>query len=234
MASRQQILAVGAELRRRRDDRQLLHACRLGRHGGHQHGRRVRRRSARHADAGASQRPITLPQVAARPIQLHVVVQDGGLEIEHVLPDAAHGGQEFRPGLGMCGGQFLLRDANRFGRQLGLIDTGRIVEHGRQSSLADFAADPLDDLLRRERLAEDFDGPLPPRLADHIALWAQPLAQGKNGRAPLVAAGVDSKHVQRGGGHRKARLSKGREPFASSDLALRARELLIVTCRRLA
>ena len=38
------------------------------------------------------------------------------------------------------------RNADRLGRELGLVDPGRIVEHGRQALLAHVAADPLDDL----------------------------------------------------------------------------------------
>ena len=59
-------------------------------------------------------------------------------------------------GLGVGRGQLVGGDADRLGRQLGLVDPRRVVEHGRQPRFAHVAADPLDDLLRRERLAENF------------------------------------------------------------------------------
>ena len=73
---------VGAELRRRRDDRQFLHARRLRRHGRHQHRRRIRRRPAGHANADARQRQIALPQIAAvGQIDSHIALQNRAFEI---------------------------------------------------------------------------------------------------------------------------------------------------------
>ena len=117
VAGCQQIGIVGPELRRRGDHGELLHARHLGRHGGHQHRRGIRGRTARHAQADAVQRAIALDQVAAGHLDADVLVQDGFLEIPDSLADAADGGEESGVGPGVGLFQFLWGNADGFGRQ---------------------------------------------------------------------------------------------------------------------
>ena len=58
-----------------------------------------------------------------------------------------------------------------------LVELARIVEHRRQPASFHVAANPLDHLLRRQRLAKHLDRPPPPRLAHHVARRAQLLPQ---------------------------------------------------------
>jgi hypothetical protein len=58
------------------------------------------------------------------------------------------------------------------------------------------AADFLDDLLRRERLAEQFDGPLPPGFGDHVSPRTQFLAQFAKQVLGGVLGTVDSGDVE--------------------------------------
>ena len=114
VAGGQQVPVVRAELRRRRDHRQFLDARRLRRHGRHQHRRRIRRRAARHADADARKRQISLPQVSAvRPLELHVAVQDGLLKLQNVVANAADRGQKVVARRAMGRRQFVGRHAQR-------------------------------------------------------------------------------------------------------------------------
>ncbi len=65
VARGQHVVVVRAVRRRRRNDGDLPHARRLCRHGRHQHRRRIRGRTTRHADPHALQRQVPLPQSAA-------------------------------------------------------------------------------------------------------------------------------------------------------------------------
>ena len=85
-------------------------AC--ARHGGHQHGRGIRRRAAGDADPYAIQRPIALTQAAAGHVHADVAVQDRPLKVVDPLADAADRGQKLRIGRGMGAVQFRGGDAN--------------------------------------------------------------------------------------------------------------------------
>ena len=106
-----------------------------------------------------------------------------------------------RIGRGVGLGQLGRRHANRFGRQLGLVDPGRIVQHGRQALFLHVAADALDHLLRRKRLAKDLDRPLPARFADDVSLRAEPCAQLGHRRADILLPAIDATDIQGGGIH---------------------------------
>ena len=178
MARGQQIGVVGPKRRRRSDDRQLADARRLRRHGGHQHGRRIRRRAARHANSHPPQRQIPLPQIpAAGHFDAHIVRQNRRLKSQDIVANPPHGRQKLGRCGGMCGGQIRGRHADRLRRKLGPIDAGRIIQHGRQPLAANVVANPLDDLRRRQRLAEHFDRPPPAGLAHHALARTEPLAQ---------------------------------------------------------
>ena len=99
----QHVGIVGAELRRRSDDDQLLHAGHLGRHGRHQHGRGIGGGAARHANAHPIQRPITLGQISARPLQADVAMQNCLLKLADVRrpPAARPRAVADRPGRGL-------------------------------------------------------------------------------------------------------------------------------------
>ena len=99
VAGGQHVGVVRAELGGRGDHGQLLHAGHLGGHGRHQHGRRIRRRSARHANARPIQRPIPLPQISARPLDANIAMQNRRLKSPDILPHAANGFQKLRIGL---------------------------------------------------------------------------------------------------------------------------------------
>ena len=96
----------------------------------------------------------------------------------------------------MRGSQIRGRNANCFRRQFGLVDAGRVIEYGRQTSIAHVAADPLDDLGWRERLAEDFDRPPAACVADDVTSRAKSLAQCGDCPPRIVAARIDPRHVQ--------------------------------------
>ena len=130
VASRQQIAIVGAERRRRGDDRQLLHPRRLGRHDGHQHGRGISRRAAGNADAHPIQRHVPLDEPAAvGPLERDVAMQDRELEFQDPLANPPHRRQQFRIGLPVSRGQIGGRHAQRLGGKLGPIEPSGIVEH---------------------------------------------------------------------------------------------------------
>ena len=95
VAGGQQVGVVGAKLRGRCHDRDLLHAGRLSGHGGHQDGGRIGRGPTGNADADPAQRHVTLGQHHAGGTgHLNVLVQNGRLELHDVCPDAPHGLQE--------------------------------------------------------------------------------------------------------------------------------------------
>jgi len=98
-------------------------------------------------------------------------------------------------------GQFLLRHADGLRREVRLVDSGRIVEHGGEPLLLHVAADPLDDLYGGKRLAEHLDRQLPARLADDVSLWAEPPAEFGHRRADVVPPAVDAEDVQFAAGH---------------------------------
>ena len=77
-------------------------------------------------------------------------------------------------GRGMGLGQLGRGHANRVGRQRGLVDPGRIVQHGRQALFPHVAADALHHLLGRKRLAKNLDRPPPAGFADDVSLRAEP------------------------------------------------------------
>ena len=90
-----------------------------------------------------------LSQVAAvGRFDLDVLVEDGRLEAEDVLTDAADGFEERRPGLGVSGGELVGRHAERVGRELYLVELIRVVEDRLEPPGADVGTYPLDHLDR--------------------------------------------------------------------------------------
>ena len=77
---------------------------------------------------------------------------------------------------GMSRGQLCGRHAKRFAAQLRAVELRGITQHGGQALCAHFAANPLDNLLRRKRLAKYLHRQPPSRFADHISARAKPLA----------------------------------------------------------
>ena len=77
----------------------------------------------------------------------------------------------------MRGRQFRRTYPDRVSGEICPIDSGRIVEHRRQTLRPHILANPLDHLLRRKRLAEHLDRPPPAGFADDISTRAQPFAQ---------------------------------------------------------
>ena len=182
----------------RGDNGQLFHAGDLRGHGRHQHGGRIRRRSARHAEARPIQWAIALPQISARPLDANILVQNGLLKDADILPHAADGLQKLRIGLGVGTIEFFLRNANRRGGQRRVVDAGGIVEHGRKALLLYVAANPLDHLPRRQRLAENLDRLPLSRLADDIPARAEFFPQFGHRPADIVPAAIDAADIEWG------------------------------------
>ncbi len=109
--------------------------------------------------------------------------------------------QELRIGLGVGLGQFRWRNADRLRSQVGLVDSGRVVQDGREAPLLHVAADPLDDLDGRERLAEDLDGPFAALLADDVSPRTEPPAKPGHRRPDVVLPTVNTEDLERIWGH---------------------------------
>ena len=125
-------------------------------------------------------------------------MQNRLLELADVLGHPADRFEQLRIGRGMGLGQFRRRHAERVGRKLGLVDPGGIVEHGRHALFLHVAANPLDDLLGRKRLAKNLDRPPPAGFADDVSLRAEPRAQLGHRRADIFPPAIDATDVQVG------------------------------------
>ena len=124
-------------MRGRRDDGQLLDACALRRHGGHQHGRRIGGRPTGYADAHALQRQVALLQSAAvGEVERYVVVQEWPLKSQHVVANAANRFQKSGSAAAWAASNSSGGDAQRGGGELGTVELGRVFQHGRQTRLS--------------------------------------------------------------------------------------------------
>ena len=91
--------------------------------------------------------------------------------------------------------EFGLRHADRLGRKRGIVDPGGIIQHGRQALLLHVAANPLDHLRRRKRLAENLDRFPLSRLADDIPSRAEFFPQFGHRPANIVPAAIDAADI---------------------------------------
>ena len=93
--------------------------------------------------------------------------------------------------------EFSRLDAKRIGRQLLLVELAAVFQNGRQAALLHVAADALDDLLGRQRLAEELDRPPAARLGDDLASRAELVAQRRDQARGIIAGTVDRGNCQR-------------------------------------
>jgi hypothetical protein len=174
VAGGQEVGVVAAEGGRRHDDGDLLDARRLRGDDRHQQRRGIRRRPARDADPDPPQRAIAEAQLAVPSAPHHgVAVEDARLERQDVVADPSERAEIGRIGCAEGVAQFLARDPHGRRLQHHAIEPGRVVEHGVEPAALHVGADPLDDLLRCQRLAEGRDGPDAALRADHVPLRAQ-------------------------------------------------------------
>ena len=179
---RQNVVVVTAKSRRRDDHRDVAHSRHSGRDCRHQQSRRIGRRSTRNANSDALERQIPLPELDPPPhggrfLDDDVAVEQAGLEIGDIGDYAPQRGQKSRLGLSVCRGEFGWRNPERLCGQFFAVQTGRVIQDGRQSLTIDISADSFDDLLRGQRLAEKLDGSLSPHFGDNVAAGAQALTQ---------------------------------------------------------
>ena len=124
------------------------------------------------------------------------MVQNGLLELANVLGHATNRIDQFRIGLGMGPGQFGFGNANRLGGELSLVDPGGIIEHGGDAVGLHIATNSLDDLLGRQRLAENLEGAPSPSLADDVPLGTELRAQLGHRRADVLPTAANTADVQ--------------------------------------
>ena len=94
------------------------------------------------------------------------------------------------------------------GVERGSVEPAGVIEDGIEPARGDVRANPLDDLLRRERLAECRDRACAPLRADNVALRAEPPPQLGDRQSGIVTRTVDE--ANRSGHRKSSRYSKDR------------------------
>ncbi len=176
----------------------LGHARRLRGHDRHQQARRIRRRPARDADAHPPHRPVQQAQLDAGPA-LAASRRDAGSPPDR--PGCCRGrarSSRDRPDRPGDGRRSSSSGETRTwpGSSVDAVDPARVVEHGLEPARGHVGADPLDDLPRRERLAERRDRARLPLRADDVPLGTQLGAQRGDRPLGVVAGTVNSPDLQ--------------------------------------
>ena len=200
-ASRQKVRVVRTVRRRRRHYRDLLDARDLRRNDRHQDRRRIGRRAARDAAADATKRSVALPEPTAGPLDSDVAAQNRTLENGDIFRDSVDGAQKFRLDLVERGVEFLLRDAELVGGQVGAVDSFRVIEERREAFFGDVATNRFGDFGGRQRRAENLDRATFALFANDISFNAQFLTERVDFFLNVVLTSVDPLEVERGLSH---------------------------------
>lgn len=200
VASGQQVGVVAAEFGRWCDNDDFRDTGDLRGDGGHQQCGGIRGRSTRYANSDAGHGEIALPEFHPRLLVLtnefDIIVEDGALELFDVVANATHGRQICGGGRGMGLGHCLQWYAKSLAGEFFVIELLGILQQGGQTLIADIIADADDNLFRRERFAEEFDGLSPARLRNEIATRAEPFAECGEMLLCVVSATIDDWNVQ--------------------------------------
>ena len=124
-------------------------------------------------------------------------MQNPRLKLRNVAANCPNGPQEFWIRGGMRLTKFLSRDSHRIQSQLLSIKLFCVFKDSSQTSLADIRTNPLDNLARNERLAEQFDGPLFSRFGNNIALRAELSPQFSKSLDGILNGTVNCRNRQR-------------------------------------
>ena len=195
-ANRQHVAVIRPVWRGRGDYGDFLYPCALGGDGCHEDAGRVRRRAAGYADPNSIERQVPFHQIAVGTFDADVFVQNRRLEFDDVLTNFTDGVQKLRFDAVARLVEFFLRDAKLFRRHAFAVDSFRVFQNGVQTPGVNVAANLLDNLLRRKRLAENLDRPLTSRFRNDVPAGGERLAKlsHKLRRLTVLAADVFDVH----------------------------------------
>ncbi len=177
----------------RRDDDDLFDAGCLSGDGRHEDSGGVGGGTAGHADADAIEWNVALAKEAVvRRLDFDVLMNDGGLEAENVIANAADGVEKLGGGAAVCGGELLAGDTERVGGELGVVELGRVTKNGIEALGADVGADAFDNFGGGHGGAEDFQRFLAAGVADDVATGSELGSQLGDGGLGVGQASVDA------------------------------------------
>ena len=197
MTGGQQVGVEPAKRRRRNDHGDLGDARRLGRHDRHQQARRIRGRTAGYADAQRGQAADTIDP-ARCPIPAPASRRDGGSpsDTSRMLRRtraivSRYAGSAAEVCLAQLVGETRICPGSSGTRR-----AVRVVEHGVEAAGGHVVADPLDDLPRRERLAEGRDrSAVSLRGSPHCPWDSTPFSARRSPRG-VVTRTIDSSNLE--------------------------------------
>ncbi len=194
-----QDVGVETALRRwRHDERDLGYSRGLGRHNGHEHARRISGCSPWNAHAHTLERTINQAECNSGPaFELHIAMAHRLLVGKNVVSNALDRAQIGRFGRTLGVSQFGRRHAHLARLEGDVVDPAGEFEHGIEPARGHVGADSLDDLPRRERLAESGNRARPPLGADHVSLGRKLGAQGCDRLRSIITRTIDPPNSDR-------------------------------------
>ena len=178
MASREDFGIVSSKRGRGGHDRDFPNTCDQRRNSRHEDRRWIGSSTARHADPNTSQRSITLLEQRTVSIRdLDVLVQDRSLETLDVGSDLPHRSKKLFGNRSVRCGHAIARNPQAFGFNVRIVQHPGILENRLGLAFLYVLANPLDNLLRTERLTEQRHRQPGRSLRDDRSVRAELLAQ---------------------------------------------------------